>query len=134
MFCGTAGSPTHAPPSVIGGVITALHHDPEFAAEFRARVIAPKLEVSRAVFERARDRGEIAADLDLDLIAPALAGIVLHRSFVLGEPARRRRRRARHRPDHPARPPPPHPDRPNPPTHQNDRTSHDRRTATVEPP
>ena len=71
----------------MAGVITALHHDPEFAEEFRTRVIAPKLEVSRAVFERARLRGEIAADLDLDLIFPALAGIILHRSFVLGLPA-----------------------------------------------
>ena len=31
-------------------------------------------------------RGEITADLDLDLFTPALAGIVLHRSFVLGLP------------------------------------------------
>jgi hypothetical protein len=37
------------------------------------------------VFQRARDRGETRADLDLDLIAPALAGIVLHRLFVMGE-------------------------------------------------
>ena len=71
----------------MAGVITALHHDPEFAEAFRTRVIAPKLEVSRAVYERARLRGEIAADVDLDLIFPALAGIILHRSFVLGLPA-----------------------------------------------
>ena len=72
---------------MMAGVVTALHHDPEFAEEFRTRVIAPKIEPTRAVFERARDRGEITADLDLDLLAPALAGIVLHRSFVLGLPA-----------------------------------------------
>ena len=70
-----------------GGVVTALHHDPEFAEEFRTRVLAPKIETTRAIFQRARDRGEITADLDLDLLAPALAGIILHRSFVLGLPA-----------------------------------------------
>jgi hypothetical protein len=70
----------------MAGVITALHHDPDFAEEFRTRVVQPKLEVGRRVFERARARGEITADLDLDLFAPALAGIVLHRSFVLGLP------------------------------------------------
>ncbi len=37
------------------------------------------------LFQRAVDRGEVRADLDLDLVAPALAGIVLHRLFVMGE-------------------------------------------------
>jgi AcrR family transcriptional regulator len=72
---------------IMAGVVTALHHDPEFAAEFRTRVVAPKLATQRAVFERAQARGEISTDVDLDLLVPALAGIVLHRSFVLGLPA-----------------------------------------------
>jgi hypothetical protein len=37
------------------------------------------------VFERARDRGELRPDLDLEIVVPALAGIVLHRVFILGE-------------------------------------------------
>ena len=41
----------------------------------------------RTVFERAVARGEIRDDLDLDLIAPALPGIVLHRIFLLGDQA-----------------------------------------------
>jgi len=84
MACGHGGLSDERSSAVMAGVVTALHHDPEFAAEFRSRVVYPKIEASRAVFERARARGEITADLDLDLIAPALAGIVLHRSFVLG--------------------------------------------------
>ncbi len=72
---------------VMAGVITALHHDPDFASEFRTRVIQPKVEASRVIWERARARGEITADLDLDLLSAALAGIILHRSFVLGLPA-----------------------------------------------
>ncbi|MEP7090199.1 MAG: TetR/AcrR family transcriptional regulator [Nocardioidaceae bacterium] len=72
---------------IMAGLVTALHHDPDFAAEFRSRVIGPKTEVARTMFERARARGEITADLDLDLLATALAGIILHRSFVLGLPA-----------------------------------------------
>jgi AcrR family transcriptional regulator len=70
----------------MAGVITALHHDADFAEEFRARILAPKLDAARAAFERARTRGEITADLDLDLFTPALAAIVLHRSFVQGLP------------------------------------------------
>lgn len=72
---------------LMAGVVTALHHDPDFAEEFRTRVLGSKIQVARDVFERAQARGEISADLDLDLLAPALAGIVLHRSFVLGLPA-----------------------------------------------
>lgn len=70
--------------AVLAAVVTALHHDAEFAEEFRERVVAPRLQAARAVFERARARGEITAEVDLDLLAPALAGIVLHRSFVEG--------------------------------------------------
>ena len=84
--CGTGGLANERTSHIMAGVVTALQHDPEFAKEFRTRVIAPKLESTRLIFERARQRGEITADLDLDLLTPALAGIVLHRSFVLGLP------------------------------------------------
>jgi AcrR family transcriptional regulator len=86
MSCGHGGLTDERTSQTMAGVVTALHHDPDFAQEFRSRVVQPKLEVARRIFERARARGEITADLDLDLLSPALAGIVLHRSFVLGLP------------------------------------------------
>ena len=67
-------------------MLTALIRDAEFAAAFRERFIAPKPAVSAEIFQRARDRGEIRDDVDLDLIAPALAGICLHRLFLMGLP------------------------------------------------
>lgn len=70
--------------AMLGSVITALQHDPEFADAFNQRFIAPKLEANRQIFERARVRGEIAESVDLDLMAPVLAAIILHRAFVLG--------------------------------------------------
>ena len=84
-FCGMGGLTDHDTTQTFGAVMTALSTDPEFAAEFRARVLQPKAQVSRTVFQRAADRGEVRQDLDLDLVAPALAGIVLHRLFVMGE-------------------------------------------------
>lgn len=84
-FCGSGGL-SETMSSTFASVITALGHDPDFAAGFRAKVIAPRMAVTRALFERAVTRGEIRADLDLDLLAPAVAGIVLHRFYVLGEP------------------------------------------------
>jgi len=38
------------------------------------------------IYQRAQERGEIADDLDLELIAPALAGILMHRAFLMGAP------------------------------------------------
>ncbi len=84
-FCGMGGLTDPDTTSTFGAVVTALSTDPEFADEFRRRVLLPKSQLSRTVFQRARDRGEVRADVDLDLVAPALAGIVLHRIFVMGE-------------------------------------------------
>lgn len=87
MACSHGGLADEGSARIMAGVITALHHDADFAEEFRSRVLGPKIAATRAVFERARARGDITTDLDLDLMAPALAGIILHRSFVLGLPA-----------------------------------------------
>jgi AcrR family transcriptional regulator len=84
-FCGMGGLTDHDTTQTFGAVMTALSTDEEFARLFRTQVLIPKSELSRIVFQRAAERGEIRTDLDLDLIAPALAGIVLHRLFVLGE-------------------------------------------------
>jgi hypothetical protein len=70
----------------MGAVITAVSTDPDFAEEFRAKFIAPKIAISLGIYERARERGEIGADVDIDVIAPALAGILMHRAFMLGDP------------------------------------------------
>jgi AcrR family transcriptional regulator len=66
-FCGMGGLTDHDTTSTFGAVVTAVSTDPEFAAEFRRQVVGPKSQVSRRVFERARDRGELRADVDLDL-------------------------------------------------------------------
>jgi len=84
-FCGMGGLADHDTTATLGAVLTAVSTDPEFACEFRAQVVEPKARVSRTIFERARDRGELRADIDLDIVVPALAGIVLHRVFLFGD-------------------------------------------------
>ncbi len=71
--------------ATFGAVVTALTRDPAFAEAFRRDVIGPKIAASRLVWERAAARGELQEGLDLDLFEPALAGIVMHRVFVMGE-------------------------------------------------
>ena len=84
-FCGMGGLTDPDEIAVFSSVITAIGRDPEFAEQFRVHFLTDKLEGSRGIWERAMARGELRADVDLDLIAPALAGIVLHRVFVMGQ-------------------------------------------------
>lgn len=85
-YCGAGGLASRDVSTAFLAVITALTHDEEFATAFRTAILEPKLAVGRRVFEQARQRGELREGLDLDLVAPALAGIVLHRLYVLGRP------------------------------------------------
>jgi AcrR family transcriptional regulator len=74
----------------VAAVFTALLTDPEFAAEFRTRFVDTRRRIGEEVVARARARGEVTTDVDGGLLTASLAGIVLHRSFVLGEPVDRR--------------------------------------------
>jgi len=84
-FCGMGGLTDPETVAVFSSVLTAISRDPEFAEQFRQHFIEEKLGLSRALWERARERGELREDIDLDLLSPALAGIVLHRVFVMGQ-------------------------------------------------
>ncbi|GAA1508797.1 TetR/AcrR family transcriptional regulator [Nocardioides humi] len=86
MFCGHGGLTDEHQTAILGSVVTAIGRDPEFAAAFRERFIAPKVAVARKVYQRAQDRGELRDDIDLDILTAALPGIVLHRGFLLGDP------------------------------------------------
>ncbi|KRB77135.1 TetR family transcriptional regulator [Nocardioides sp. Root190] len=86
MFCGDGGLTDRRQTAILGSVITAIGRDPEFAAAFRERFIGPKVAVGREIYERARQRGELRDDIDLDILTAALPGIVLHRGFLLGDP------------------------------------------------
>jgi AcrR family transcriptional regulator len=84
-FCGLGGLADPNTVSTFASVLTAISRDADFAAAFRSEVIGPKIALSRQIWERAVQRGEVRADLDISLLEPALAGIVLHRVFVMGE-------------------------------------------------
>ncbi|HET9500518.1 MAG TPA: TetR/AcrR family transcriptional regulator [Marmoricola sp.] len=85
-FCGNGGLASSRASGVMGAVITAVSTDPEFAALFRDRFLGPKLETTRVIYQRAIERGEVSPDVDVEIIGPALAAVVLHRMYVLGTP------------------------------------------------
>ncbi|QIX26095.1 TetR/AcrR family transcriptional regulator [Nocardioides sp. JQ2195] len=85
MSCAMGGLADQKPIGILASVLTATQRDPDFAAEFRERFLGPKAAANQVVYDRARQRGEIRDDLDIDLIAHALPGIVLQRIFLLGD-------------------------------------------------
>lgn len=84
-FCGTHGLEQDAVTRLLGVVATALQTDEAFAEEFRNRFLMPKVAGMQEVYRRAAARGELGSGADPALLGPALAGILLHRSFVLGD-------------------------------------------------
>lgn len=84
-FCGAKGMANSRATEVLGSVITAVSTDEEFARLFRERFIAPKLAVTEAIYAHAIERGEISPDIDLEIIGPALAGVCLHRAYLMGQ-------------------------------------------------
>ena len=72
--------------AILGSVITAIARDADFAEAWRRDFIGPKAAIGRAIYERAQERGEVRKDIDLDLLTPALPGIILHRLFLMGQP------------------------------------------------
>ena len=85
-FCGMGGLTDERQMAILGAVITAIARDADFAEAWRREFIAPKIAIGRSIYERAQERGEVRKDIDLDLLAPALPGIILHRLFLMGQP------------------------------------------------
>jgi AcrR family transcriptional regulator len=58
--------------------------DPELHPIFYAQLVEPRRRVMRATLERARDRGEIRADADLELVIDMLVGPIIYRFLISG--------------------------------------------------
>jgi AcrR family transcriptional regulator len=84
MATGAGGLTDEVPMGVMAGLVTALHREPDLARAFQERFIGPRSALSREVFVRARARGEVRDDADLDLLTELLPAVVIHHVFVLG--------------------------------------------------
>ena len=72
-----------------GAVFRALagqaQHDPAVAARFKSEVMARQRDRDRAPFLRARRRGDLAEDTDIDLAVNRLVGPVYYRVLLAGQ-------------------------------------------------
>jgi AcrR family transcriptional regulator len=84
MACESGGFTDEMPMSVMAGLLTALHRDADLQKAFKERFLAPRLAITNGVYERAVRRGEIAADVDVELLSETLPAVIIHHAFVLG--------------------------------------------------
>jgi AcrR family transcriptional regulator len=82
MSCGIGGLTDQVPMSVLASLVTALPREPDLSDAFQRLFLGPRIGIAADVFERAKARGEISADVDPRLIATVLPAVVIHRQFL----------------------------------------------------
>ncbi|ONI69026.1 TetR family transcriptional regulator [Kribbella sp. ALI-6-A] len=84
LSCSAGGFTDEMPMSVTAGLLTALHRDDDLQQAFQQRFLKPRLELTARLYQRAVERGEIAEDVDVELLSQTLPALVIHHAFVLG--------------------------------------------------
>ena len=74
---------------VMAGLMSLLAHSPELADAAREAIIEPRAAVNRMFLQRAKDRGEIAADVDIETVASISQSMVAFRTLMLRKPITR---------------------------------------------
>ncbi len=80
--------------AVIAATMPALSRDPELMTAFKEKFMAPRVQRLRTMMERAQQRGQIAADADLDLLLAIVPALKFHDLVMLGQPPTMARMRA----------------------------------------
>ena len=65
-------------------LLAEASHDADLHAIFSAQLVEPRRRVLRIALERARERGEIRADIDLELTIDMLVGPIIYRFLITG--------------------------------------------------
>ena len=64
---------------VIAAFVNEAQSDPKFADAYCTHFVEPRRDAMRAVFARAAERGEVPADLDVEVALDLIYGAVYHR-------------------------------------------------------
>ena len=64
---------------VIAALLTTVHTDPEFAAEYHRRLVEPRRDQARTVLRRAIERGDIPASTNIEVAVDLIYGPLWHR-------------------------------------------------------
>ncbi|WP_382305150.1 TetR/AcrR family transcriptional regulator [Herbiconiux sp. UC225_62] len=74
---------------IMGGLMSVLSRNPELSDAINTAIIEPRAEVNRILLRRARDRGEISPDVDIDALALVSPSMASYRTLVLKKPVDR---------------------------------------------
>ena len=74
---------------VMAGIVSMLARNPELAETARLALVEPRAAANRILFQRAIDRGEIPADVDMDLLCTIGPSMVAYRVLMLRTPVDR---------------------------------------------
>lgn len=86
LSCTDGGFPEAVPMPVLAGLLSALHRDEELQKAFHNRFLAPRIAAVNSIYARAVRRGEIAADVDIELLSRTLPSVIVYHAFILGIP------------------------------------------------
>lgn len=74
---------------VMGGLVSMLSRDPQLADAVNQAITEPRVRLNRLVMERARDRGEIRTDADIETVAHIAPSMTAYRTLVQRRPVDR---------------------------------------------
>jgi len=74
---------------VMAGIVSLLAHSPELAAAVNTAIVEPRVEINRRLLQRAIDRGEISADVDVEGLALISPSMVAYRTLIMKQPVDR---------------------------------------------
>ena len=75
--------------STLGTLMVEEAHHPEFIARFRELIVEPRREVFRVLLRRGIERGELRADIDIEMAVDFLTGGMVMRRLRAGKNPRR---------------------------------------------
>jgi AcrR family transcriptional regulator len=67
---------------VVAELVGQMQTDPELRAAFLSRYSRPRRDLAMAALERARERGQVRADADLEMVVDQLWGACYHRLLI----------------------------------------------------
>lgn len=70
---------------IMSGLMSALRENPEVASVFHTQFVRSRITLMRDLLERARRRGELRDDVDLDMVASVAPAMIAYRKVVAGQ-------------------------------------------------
>ncbi|QOC25300.1 TetR/AcrR family transcriptional regulator [Microbacterium hominis] len=69
---------------IMAGMVSLMSESPEFADAARAVIVEPRSAALRVLIQRAIERGEVAPDVDVALVAQVIPAMTAYKTLMLG--------------------------------------------------